>query len=41
MPQVAAAVEALDPAHVAAGDGRGGEIGINIDGDEHHSAPTR
>jgi isoleucyl-tRNA synthetase len=35
MPQVAAAVEALDPVHVAAVMGDGGEIGINIDGDEH------
>ncbi len=35
MPQVAAAVEALDPAHVATVMGDGGEIGINVDGDEH------
>jgi isoleucyl-tRNA synthetase len=35
MPQVAAAVEALDPAHVAAVMGDGGEVGINVDGDEH------
>jgi isoleucyl-tRNA synthetase len=35
MPLVAAAVEALDPAHVARVLGEGGEIGINIDGDEH------
>jgi isoleucyl-tRNA synthetase len=35
MPQVAAAVEALDPARVAAVMGDGGEIGISIDGDEH------
>ncbi|HWM64551.1 MAG TPA: isoleucine--tRNA ligase [Solirubrobacterales bacterium] len=35
MPQVAAAVEALDPAHVATVMGDGGEVGINVDGDEH------
>jgi isoleucyl-tRNA synthetase len=35
MPQVAAAVEALDPVHVAKVVGEGGEIGINVDGDEH------
>ncbi len=35
MPQVAAAVEALDPAHVAAVMGDGGEVGINVDGHEH------
>ncbi len=35
MPQVAAAVEALDPVHVAAVMADGGEVGINIDGDEH------
>jgi isoleucyl-tRNA synthetase len=35
MPQVAAAVEALDPAHVARVMEDGGEVGINIDGDEH------
>ena len=35
MPQVAAAVAALDPAHVAAVMGDGGEVGINVDGDEH------
>jgi len=35
MPQVAAAVGALDPAHVATVMGDGGEIGINVDGDEH------
>ncbi len=39
MPQVAAAVEALDPAHVARVMGDGGEIGINIDGDEHTLSP--
>ncbi len=35
MPQVAAAVEALDPVHVAAVMADGGQVGINIDGDEH------
>jgi isoleucyl-tRNA synthetase len=35
MPQVAAAVEALDPVHVAAVMAEGGQVGINIDGDEH------
>jgi len=35
MPQVAAAVEALDPSHVAEVMGNGDEIGINVDGDEH------
>ncbi len=35
MPQVAAAVEALDPVHVAKVMADGGEVGINIDGDEH------
>jgi isoleucyl-tRNA synthetase len=35
MPQVAAAVEALDAAHVAAVLAEGGEIGINIDGQDH------
>ncbi len=35
MPQVAAAVEALDSAHVAAVMGDGGEVGISVDGDEH------
>jgi isoleucyl-tRNA synthetase len=35
MPQVAAAVEALDPKHVAEVMGNGGEVGINIDGSEH------
>jgi isoleucyl-tRNA synthetase len=39
MPQVAAAVEALDPAHVAAVMGDGGEVGINVDGDEHVLGP--
>jgi isoleucyl-tRNA synthetase len=35
MPQVAAAIEALDPVHVAAVMADGGEVGINVDGDEH------
>ncbi len=35
MPQVAAAVAALDPAHVAQVMADGGEVGINVDGDEH------
>jgi isoleucyl-tRNA synthetase len=35
MPQVAAAVAALDPVHVAAVMAEGGEVGINVDGDEH------
>jgi isoleucyl-tRNA synthetase len=39
MPQVAAAVEALDAAHVAAVLAEGGEIGINIDGQDHTLAP--
>jgi isoleucyl-tRNA synthetase len=39
MPQVAAAVEALDAAHVAAVLAEGGEIGINIDGSDHTLGP--
>jgi isoleucyl-tRNA synthetase len=39
MPQVAAAVEALDPVHVAKVMADGGEIGISIDGDEHTIGP--
>jgi isoleucyl-tRNA synthetase len=39
MPQVAAAVAALDPVHVAAVMAEGGEVGINIDGDEHAIGP--
>jgi isoleucyl-tRNA synthetase len=35
MPQVAAAVAALDPKHVAEVMGNGGEVGINVDGREH------
>jgi isoleucyl-tRNA synthetase len=39
MPQVAAAVAALDPAHVAATLGEGGQIGISIDGKDHTLGP--
>jgi isoleucyl-tRNA synthetase len=39
MPQVAAAVEALDPAHVASVLAEGGEIGISIDGADHSLGP--
>ncbi|HEV7399105.1 MAG TPA: isoleucine--tRNA ligase, partial [Solirubrobacterales bacterium] len=39
MPQVAAAVEALDAVHVAKVMADGGEIGINVDGDEHTIGP--
>ena len=39
MPQVAAAVEALDPVHVARAMADGGEVGIAIDGDEHTLGP--
>jgi isoleucyl-tRNA synthetase len=39
MPQVAAAVEALDAARVAEVMSSGGEIGINVEGDEHTLAP--
>jgi isoleucyl-tRNA synthetase len=39
MPQVAAAVEALDAVHVAKVMAEGGEIGINVDGDEHTIGP--
>jgi isoleucyl-tRNA synthetase len=39
MPQVAAAVEALDPVHVARVMADGGEIGISVDGDEHTLGP--
>ena len=39
MPQVAAAVEALDAVHVAKVMADGGEIGINVDGDEHTLSP--
>jgi len=39
MPQVAAAIAALDPAHVAATLGDGGVIGISIDGADHTLGP--
>ncbi len=39
MPQVAAAVEALDPAHVAATLRRGGRVGVSIDGRDHDLGP--
>jgi isoleucyl-tRNA synthetase len=35
MPRVAAAIEALDPVHVAAVMADGGQVGIAVDGDEH------
>jgi len=40
MPQVAAAVEALDAAHVASVLAEGGEIGIAIDGTDHTLGPA-
>jgi isoleucyl-tRNA synthetase len=39
MPQVAAAVSALDPAAVAAALENGGEVGINVGGAEHRLSP--
>jgi isoleucyl-tRNA synthetase len=39
MPKVAGAVAALDPTHVAQVMENGGEIGINVDGDEHTIGP--
>jgi isoleucyl-tRNA synthetase len=39
MPQVAAAVAALDPARVAATLAAGGEVGISIDGADHTLGP--
>jgi isoleucyl-tRNA synthetase len=39
MPQVAAAVQALDPAHVAKVMAGGGEVGISVDGGEHSLTP--
>jgi len=39
MPQVAAAVEALDAAHVAKSLAAGHEVGINIDGADHTLTP--
>ncbi len=40
MPQAAAAVESLDPSHVAAALGGRREVGINIDGHEHRLEPS-
>jgi isoleucyl-tRNA synthetase len=40
MPQVAAAVEALDAEHVAAAIEEGRDVGINIDGKDHNLAAT-
>ena len=39
MPQVAAAVAALDAAHVAAVLAEGNEIGVNVDGHDHSLGP--
>jgi isoleucyl-tRNA synthetase len=39
MPQVAAAIEALDPAHAAVTMREGRELGINVDGHEHVLGP--
>jgi isoleucyl-tRNA synthetase len=39
MPLVAAAVESLDAARVAAVLGEGGQVGINVEGDEHALGP--
>ena len=39
MPQVAAAVEALDASHVAAAIEQGREFGVNLDGHEHRIGP--
>jgi isoleucyl-tRNA synthetase len=39
MPQVAAAVQALDATHVARALEEGGEVGINIDGHDHSIGP--
>jgi isoleucyl-tRNA synthetase len=39
MPRVAAAVEALDPAHVAKTISTGDEVGINVDGTDHTLGP--
>ena len=39
MPQVAAAVAALEPAHVAAALRNGAHIGISIDGHDHELGP--
>jgi isoleucyl-tRNA synthetase len=39
MPQVAAAVAALDPAHVAAAVREGREVGVSVDGHDHQLGP--
>jgi isoleucyl-tRNA synthetase len=39
MPQVAAAVQALDPARVSRALGEGAEVGINVDGHDHSIGP--
>ena len=39
MPQVAAAVEALDAAHVAAALRDGGRVGISVNGHDHELGP--
>jgi isoleucyl-tRNA synthetase len=39
MPQVAAAVGALDPAHVAAALREGRPVGVNVDGHDHDLSP--
>ncbi len=39
MPQAAAAVAALDPAHVAAALRDGGRVGISVDGHDHELGP--
>jgi isoleucyl-tRNA synthetase len=39
MPQVAAAVAALDPAHVADALRNGGRVGISVDGHDHELGP--
>jgi isoleucyl-tRNA synthetase len=39
MPQVAAAIESLDPKHVAEAMANGGQVGIAVEGDEHTLGP--
>ena len=39
MPQVAAAVAALDPAHVAAALREGRPVGVSVDGHDHDLGP--
>jgi isoleucyl-tRNA synthetase len=39
MPQIAAAVEALDPAHAASALREGRTVGVNVDGHEHELGP--